>query len=142
MLVEVKRKVNIVQAHVWSRGLFQCGSWSGLTGAQYQKIHGAVMCVYRHVGGFKNNMGVSDDDIIMDLGVMCPKTMIRARRIMAFAKACASVYMCDAFFVLEHVDGILFLAISSGRPSSLSFRLWMGRMLLGGLLGLMVIGRL
>jgi hypothetical protein len=86
--VNKSRKIAFVQAYIWSKGMFQCGSWPNLQVACYKRIHAAIMFVYRIVLGYETSITMNDDDVINELGVLCPLTLIRARRLCLLARVC------------------------------------------------------
>ena len=86
--VNKSRKIALVQAYIWSKGMFQCGSWPNLQVACYKRIHAAIMFVYRIVLGYETSITMNDDDVINELGVLCPLTLIRARRLCLLARVC------------------------------------------------------
>jgi len=71
--ITAKRRCDLATCYIWSKGLFQCGTWARLACPTYKRIHGAIMYVYRCIGKYQHNMYKSDDEIIAQLGVMCPK---------------------------------------------------------------------
>ena len=85
-----------MQAHIFSRGLFQAGAWSSLAASSYKKVHAAIMYVYRSVLGLKQCMLQSDDQIINELRVICPMTLIRIKRLILFAKVSKCPVTLDA----------------------------------------------
>ena len=97
--ITAKRRCDLATCYIWSKGLFQCGTWARLACPTYKRIHGAIMYVYRCIGKYQHNMYKSDDEIIAQLGVMCPKTFLRARRLTVFAKVVKNrtiAMLCDA----------------------------------------------
>ena len=52
---------------------------------QYKKIHAAIMGVYRLIIGYQKSLAYSDDDVINELQVKCPMTLLRARRLCLLA---------------------------------------------------------
>ena len=83
-----QRRLNIASAYIWSKGLFQAGTWPALTAAQYKPLHHAILAVYRAVAGQDGHFDnlFSDDDIIYRLHVMCPATMLRCMRMSLLAR--------------------------------------------------------
>jgi hypothetical protein len=92
-LIPIERRCNFAQTYIWSKGLFQCGAWNSLPCTQYKRIHGAVMYVYRAILG-KDKAWVLNDEVISELSVICPMTMLRARRLCLFSRVC-----CDQFLL-------------------------------------------
>ena len=93
----VNRRTAVASGYIWSKGLFQCGAWPNLHCNVYKKVHVAIMYVFRiilHSGGYA--AGTTDDDVIAQLQVMCPLTMLRACRLCLFARFCKSItlYRC------------------------------------------------
>ena len=84
--LSISRKCSIVSAYIWSKGLFQCSTWQALSPGQYKRLHTAIMKAYRAIVGHQRAWTLTDDEVISELKVMCPLTMIRAKRICLFGK--------------------------------------------------------
>ena len=59
----------------------------------YKKVHSAIMRVYRIILGYEKSQTMNDDAVITELGVMCPRTLLRARRVCAFVRIVASPFL-------------------------------------------------
>ena len=105
-LVPITRKKNIVQTYVWSKGLYNAGTWTCSTLAKIRKVHSAIMYVYRCIdGGYKKQINKTDDQIICDLGVICPMTFLRLKRVCTFAKCIGVDRIKDICLATSKTDG-------------------------------------
>ena len=80
------KRLHIAQAYVFSKGLFQAGSWPKLPVKLFAKIHCAIMYVYRCVAGkrFSPDLCISDDAFLAEFQPQCPMTLLRQLRLMLF----------------------------------------------------------
>ena len=85
-LLSLRKRCNIAQTYIWSKGMFQCGAWHSLSCALYKRIHGAIMYVYRALIGRDRAWVLNDDDVISELNVICPMSLLRARRLCLFPR--------------------------------------------------------
>lgn len=85
--LSIRKRVNVAQTYIWSKGFFQCGTWSKLSHNHFSRLHAAAMSVYRLIHGWTDGVRKSDDAVIGELNAICPMTMLRARRVLLFAKA-------------------------------------------------------
>ena len=93
--LSVRKRTNIVESHIFSKGLFQCCTWSDLSNASYTKIHKLAMYCYRLIAGQDHHMNMvlstphhSDKDILASLGASPPELMLVQARIMLFTRVC------------------------------------------------------
>ena len=86
--LSVPKRLAICQTYIWSRGLFQCGTWPELGVAEYKKIHSAVLYAYRTILPDEKAKSLNDDEVISELSAMCPMTFLRARRLCMLARLC------------------------------------------------------
>jgi len=101
--ISTPRRINVAQCYIWSKGLHHCGTWGNLSTPMYKRIHAAIMYVYRAILGLRDSMHSNDDEVITALKVMCPQTMLRARRILLFAKAVNNPVLCSIICKLQTV---------------------------------------
>ena len=80
--ISIERRLNVASAYIWSKGLFQAGTWPDLPCNIYKLVHHAILSVFRAVSGIDGHFAnlFTDDDIVYKLGVMCPQTMLRCLR--------------------------------------------------------------
>ena len=89
----LKPQINILQAYILSKGMFQSCTWPTLKPHTYRKFHGAILSMYRSIVG-KHNHGdrdkvsevFTDDDIIYEFNFMCPRTMLRLSKLILFSR--------------------------------------------------------
>ena len=79
--VPTRDRARIGQALVFSRLLFQVGSWPRLTGSLARRFHSAVMRVYRAVAGATHESGLTDADVVGQLAVAPPLVLLRLARV-------------------------------------------------------------
>ena len=89
---------------MWSKGLFQCGAWPTLLAASLKKIHIAIMFIYKIIIGNDKARCINDDEIIAELDVLAPATIIRARRLCLFARACQMDFLAVSVRALQKVE--------------------------------------
>ena len=88
----LNRKINAMQGYIFSKGLFQAGTWPALPPVQYKRIHSCILKLYRDVtrqywsNTFDVSSMFSDSDIIYEYGFMCPMTMLRYFRMSLFSR--------------------------------------------------------
>ena len=81
------KRVGVAQTYIWSRGIFQCATWHTLNNKHFARLHAAIMSVYRIIACRFGDHHKSDDNVISELKAVCPRTMLRARRLFLFAKS-------------------------------------------------------
>ena len=82
----------LAQSFIFSRGLYNCSTWSMLTSAQAGKLHAATMQVYRDIAGetYDSSRRVATDAAVLRLVDCPPVTMlIRRARLLLFLRICA-----------------------------------------------------
>jgi hypothetical protein len=86
------KKLHIAQAYIFSKGLFQAGTWPALSVRLYTKMHHAIMYVYRCIAGIKYdpNVLLTDDAVIAEHELICPRTVLRQLRLSLFMRVCRS----------------------------------------------------
>jgi hypothetical protein len=105
--VPLKTKINIVIIYMFSKGLYNSGTWPKLSTALYNKLHHAVIRIYRSIAGF--NFDEHDDDYVIEhLGALTPLTLIRVQRIFLLIRV-----LCKAPRFVFHA-----LVFTSGREGS------------------------
>jgi len=66
----LNRKINTMQGYIFSKGLFQAGTWPALPPVQYKRIHSCILRLYRDVtrqywsNTFDVSSMFSDNDVI------------------------------------------------------------------------------
>ncbi len=89
--IELRRKINVIQSHLLSGGLYLCGTWSNIPTHSYTKLFHSILYAYRVATNnvFKpatlNNI-FNDADLIHEFGLVAPMSMIRASRLQLFAR--------------------------------------------------------
>jgi len=79
--VPMGERARTAQVLVFSRLLFQVGSWPRLTGSLARRFHTQVMRVYRAVAGVTLEMHVTDAEVIRQLAVTPPMVLLRLARV-------------------------------------------------------------
>ena len=46
--ITIQTCVSIIKGYVFSKGCYNCGTWSGINSNAYAKYHAIIMNVYRH----------------------------------------------------------------------------------------------
>jgi hypothetical protein len=94
--IKLSKRLAILSAYIFTKGTFQCCTWSDLSQTASKKFHSAIMKMYRitigiHQGNKEGNSNISDDDILYTYGITNPEIMIRTARLSLVARI-----MCKA----------------------------------------------
>ena len=115
------KKLNYIKAHIFTVGFFQCSTWGPLPDYLYNKIHHAVLHVYRvATGNLFNPMGnvsmFCDADVIFKRNLVSPMSMIRSSRLSMFSRFVAKSppRVFELFNVMKDFDlgGFLLLKVT------------------------------
>ena len=103
--IPLSKRVGVAQTYIWSKGIFQCATWHTLSNKHFARLHAAVMSVYRIIACRYGDHHKSDDSVISELQAVCPRTMLRARRIFLFAKSSMHSLLKSIIVATSNVQG-------------------------------------
>ena len=111
------KRIAILSADVFTKGTFQCCTWSELSPAASNRCHGSILGLYRSTIGIyhgnKNNKQKStDSDLLPNYETTNPQTMIRLARL-----SLRSRILCKAPAVLTSLCHDM-ASVSIGWPDS------------------------
>lgn len=115
--IKLDKRIAILSAYVFTKGTFQCCTWSELSPAAFKKINGSILGLYRSAIGMchgnKNNKGnITDSDLLYRYDITNPDTMIRTARLSVWFRI-----LCEAPMVLTMLCHDM-ASKSIGRPEA------------------------
>ena len=89
--IKLEKRLAILSAYIFTKGTFQCSTWSDLSPTAAKKFHGAIMSLYRYtIGMYHGNkqgiQNINDEDILYLHNVTNPYTMIRVARLSLWSR--------------------------------------------------------
>ena len=89
--IKLEKRLAILSAYIFTKGTFQCSTWSDLSPTAAKKFHGAIMSLYRRTigmyhGNKKGIENINDEDILYQYNITNPGTMIRVARLSLWSR--------------------------------------------------------
>ena len=89
--IKLEKRLAILSAYIFTKGTFQCSTWSDLSPTASKRFHGAIMKLYRltigmYHGNKKGIENINDEDILYQYNITNPSTMIRVARLSLWSR--------------------------------------------------------
>jgi len=89
--IPVDKRLFILHVYIFTKGAFQCSTWSKLTNSEYKRFHACIMSLYRDVcdnyhGNKGGNKVLNDSDMLFQYDVSHPMCILRVARLSLFAR--------------------------------------------------------
>ena len=89
--IKLEKRLAILSAYIFTKGTFQCSTWSDLSPTASKRFHGAIMKLYRytigiHHGNSKGSIDINDEDILYQYKITNPSIMIRVARLSLWSR--------------------------------------------------------